>query len=832
MDFQQSKDRLDWLRHLKEIPMLPAYEKAQKFKGEDNDIHVQVREMSRSSTWNSESPALSRTSTWKKLDDVDVQIRELSRSSTMRTEFPETVTRAKRSSQSWAWAIISQIIGLLWLAPIITLLVLNYTKYVIGASIWCPMRKCSADFLSGLASQAISKAQQLDGKDHDVMGALQFVSKALEVWFMFISTSLVYDVAMLFAKRGGGLPVGFLLTHLEFGDIRYIFNPLLWTSPIPYPNCSPRAYSTAAKLYLFVALAASLTILTNLMGPATAVLAIPTLQWVDTTHRPAVIFNQSMVRTGPLYGDVLPNCNDEEIKNFSFSCTMKAFGSGMDYYAKSLEIMAEERKMSYDGSTLPILSQEGLLQYRLNSSEDGNITWVPNRQVLRDFSDDVMALRSSVLNVRDKHSSNVDDDPDGWRYNNSLQTILQREGLSFGSTGSCFLGDKQPIYLSDDMNKDDRMVICYTNWSPGSWTQETYTKCIKSGFDWDESNDETLLYLGDADPQKGQAMISYYSSTHSIIFNESSDFGKHVQSCLDRFSPASCDWAEIFATPPPPEFESRTKNVFISEYALGKIGRVNQRVWCDSQVYLSYPTYSYDASPLSNPVSLVQMNKLPVLSSSLEPEILSVAWLLAAWSTDDHGRIAGTRPIAQQFLKILPLHFGIQPDTSVTLADLRDKSFQTEFDLLHAYTMSQALSHINYYFGYANNATQLANVHGRMFHRYATIHVWAYGLSDQTSMLGVVVAILGIFCVIVRFVLAVFYKFRHEHSSVELLVAALNHKSQGEFDGLENEKDLAKVRYEMTEDEEGKPIFMPESRQNSWPSPQQGGGPWGWEFRR
>lgn len=151
-----------------------------------------------------------------------------------------------------------------------------YTKYTIGASIWCPGGHCSAELFS---PRAISKAAQLDMQDHNVIGALQFISKALKVWFVFIATSLVYDMAMLLDKEGGGLPIAFLSTHLEFADIRYLVNPLLWVSTIPHPSTSPRKRSLATgKSYLFVLLAASLTLLTNLMGSAAAVFAIPTLQ--------------------------------------------------------------------------------------------------------------------------------------------------------------------------------------------------------------------------------------------------------------------------------------------------------------------------------------------------------------------------------------------------------------------------------------------------------------------------------------------------------------------------------------------------------------------------
>lgn len=47
-------------------------------------------------------------------------------------------------------------------------------------------------------------ARQLDKADHNTLGALQFVAKMLQAWFMLIATGLVYDLSMIFAKQGDG----------------------------------------------------------------------------------------------------------------------------------------------------------------------------------------------------------------------------------------------------------------------------------------------------------------------------------------------------------------------------------------------------------------------------------------------------------------------------------------------------------------------------------------------------------------------------------------------------------------------------------------------------
>ena len=137
---------------------------------------------------------------------------------------------------------------------------------------------------------------------------------------------------------------------------------------------------------------------------------------------------------------------------------------------------------------------------------------------------------------------------------------------------------------------------------------------------------------------------------------------------------------------------------------------------------------------------------------------------------------------------------------------------EQRFYLLHQYTLGQALSMVTYLGGMVDDPEFVDPVSGPTFHRYATLRVWAYGFSDNTSMLGVAVAFLGSSCVFCRLLLAIIYKFRHEHSTVQMFVAALNHKSQGEFEGLDDEQQLARVRYQLIEDDIGNPMFVPERR--------------------
>lgn len=217
---------------------------------------------------------------------------------------------------------MSQILGLLWLAPMATLLILNWKGHVIGASAWCPRGRCSANPLS---NDAIQRAQKLDKDDHNTNGALQFVAKALEVWFVFVASSLVYNVAMTFAAKGG-LPIGYLMAHLEFADLRNLIDPLLWTTPAPAKNNPGKGSLSTIKLYLFAIFAAFMCILANLMGPATAVLVLPTLQWKDILHQPGLQFASLDSGTAPAGDSAFFGCNATTLSTRNYSCTSTVYG--------------------------------------------------------------------------------------------------------------------------------------------------------------------------------------------------------------------------------------------------------------------------------------------------------------------------------------------------------------------------------------------------------------------------------------------------------------------------------------------------------------------------
>lgn len=684
--------------------------------------------------------------------------------------------------------LLSHIIGFLWIAPIVALLVLNFKKHVIGASIWCPRGNCNAE---AYGENAISKANKLDKEDHNILGALQFVSKGLEVWFMVVATALVYDVALFLAKSSNGLPIGYLFTHLEFGDIRNLINPLLWTSPIPPGNLMQSKPSGTWKLYLFALLAAFLTILTNLMGPATAVLVLPTLQWVDSAQQADQVFG-SFAASSPPKGDTLfPGCNDTQLVARNYSCTSSVYGPSMDnWLSQTLSTLAQFR--GNDGYMMIGTSQEGDIEFTVNASGNGDLFWIPNRQVLRSLSGDFDQLVSYVTGQLPKNDTVRQNQP---AFNNSLQTYLQRDGPSLGLQTDCFSGNVTVRKIAED-----REVRCLDGWIG------YYTKCYRAGTGWGESNQVAGFFLGDAAKRANETYMRIYSSDKATFYNSTNDFGSHIQGCMQEDA-RDCDWDSMFDVPLDPDLRNTSVNALVTEHESPLYG--SSRIWCEAIVYNAFPTYTLDTTAAINPLSLVILNHLPVETEKGFNETaiaISPDWVLAAWSVANNGTVDRSREIGKELARVIPSLIGMVE------GDETDHD-QLEFILLYLCSMSQTLSLIDYRFSNGTAAFHAAvkekDKGQRVLHTWATLRVWAYGLSGRTPILGVAVAIMGCVCVLLRLLLSVSWGIRHEHSTVELFVAALEHQPTREFDDLDDEAKMAKVRYIM-QDGHGRPKLVSE----------------------
>ena len=299
--------------------------------------------------------------------------------------------------------------------------------------------------------------------------------------------------------------------------------------------------------------------------------------------------------------------------------------------------------------------------------------------------------------------------------------------------------------------------------------------------------------------------VDLYFSDKVTIFTEDEDFGSGIQQCLANNTAPDCDWDRIFGTALPSEFTSTSTNVGLVSYSLANDDETaspmpgsQARLYCDVVAHVGFPTYTLDTRPSSNILTLVRMEGLQ-MSHNDTPLIIHPDWFLAAWSVDQNGTVDPIRNMAQEMSLALPAAW-IQ----------RDEMTFDQLYTLHDYGLGQTMSMVNYAFLDATADSDSQDPDQPVFSAWATRHVWAYGVSrSRTSKLGVAVVSCGAACVIARLILGLFLG-KREYSPVELLVAAFEHYPTGEFAGMEKKSHMAKVRYVMEQDPDGKPRFVPE----------------------
>lgn len=613
---------------------------------------------------------------------------------------------------------------------------------------------------------------------------------------MLIATTLIYDVAMLIAKRGGGIPVGYMLTHLEFADIRNIFNPLMWTSPSPLPNSSSHGHTwRKINLYLFAILATFLTILTNLMGPGTAILVLPTLQWIDTAYVPEQVFHGTGAEHLPT-GDLLSTlgCSNETlITGGNYTCTLKVYGPSMDAWASIAVSSQRQSELPYGGLNFGI-SQEGYFDFMLNVSTTSIIIWVPLRQVVRYLSTDLMGFAQTVAGI----DPTV---PKTNLYNNSLANVLQRTGPSIGMGIQCYQGE-----MTSKKIKEDKFAACFSGWTYNNINY--YTKCIQVGTGWGSDNTRLVAFsLGNTTNAKNDVNVTSFFSDKATFYEKGNDFQTGILSCFDEKS--NCDWDKVFDKELPPDMKNSSVNTALTMYQSNSAPTKNSVIWCDQAAYLGFPTYKFDTSVSSaaNTLQLIQLNNITTPKPNEVPLVVNPNWHLAAWSVANGGRVDGTRPMARELTKLIPNLWSKWDYSNLT-------NDQILFTFLQIYSHGQSISLINYYWDYVDHPdkTTPRDATGPVLARWITIHVWAFGLSGRTSRLGVAVVCAGAFCVLLRLSLGFFMRAKN-HGPVELFVAALEHQHQQEFVGLRDKKDWAKVRYSIDEGPSRKPSFKPDRMQ-------------------
>ncbi|MCJ1270698.1 hypothetical protein MMC22_010595 [Lobaria immixta] len=624
-------------------------------------------------------------------------------------------------------------ICLLWLGPIITLLYLNFSNHIIGPSLWCPLGKCSIYDDDG--DYLVSKASRNDHRDHNVNGVLQFASKGLEVWYVFVAGLLIYEAQQVLRKSHRGLPEKYSLTHLEFSDLLNLLNIRKWTRPIRHPRRSP-------GLCAFVLLACSMTLLVNLMGPSTAVLIIPTVQSIDKPHNASERFIRMKSHEPPAFkdGSGLFGCDAETLNRHLYSCAEHNRGSELDTMISSV-VASLRYPQSIGGETDSALlaeSQEDGVRFlaynwTYNKKKHADDFIVPSRHIIRMVSADIAEVIDSDL------------------IDKSLQVSSQRDGPAIAISSLNYNeGDITTIPLGDN-----KSVTCLSGWmtdqDDGNVDETEYTKCIRNGTGWNSISSQagfSIRNTSKSDTEadsKLEALV--YFSDKATYYGPGLNRDAHEVACLKGNLSAPCDWDNIFspAKVNGSDFKGSFSNTTIIEWFLPGIGP-HYRIWMEFVSYLKFGLYSVDLSVGNEMLFAHLISGEPELDDQLA---INPLWILAAWSVDVDGTVDAAR-----FPTFLP--GGTNYTSDIYDSDDSDDG-PSEFFLLNVFAITQAMSLISYESVLLHGSSVCDKNDPKVLCWWATRRLWAYRLGSRTSWLGVVVVCAGMATVVFRVIFAVFY---------------------------------------------------------------------------
>lgn len=583
-------------------------------------------------------------------------------------------------------------LSLLWLAPIITLLYFNFSGRVIGASLWCPSHNC---LFNPFATDSFALANKYNHEAHNLLGVLQLVAKALEVWFVFVSSGLVYLAANWLASRPSGLPLTYYASHVEFSDLRILLDPEFWGAAraIDRRNGERSSRRSSWLLYVFVLFIASICVLTNLMGPAVAVLILPSIRQLQTPTVPEKVFDRMESDSPPAGDSTIPYCKGEDLKQTNYNCTWYSYGNSLDAWVASGR--AFDNQIPYVVSRWPngtnpasnlfdssqalfAVSQEWAVSFAFNASSDDNVFWAPNRQMLRNLTADLENFFEATKGIQDDFSPEallknqdpilnalIGDDDKGFmpappdhtfgQLNDSLQTVLQRNGPIIGAEVNFY----QASSWTATEVADDRFVLCSHGWSPLAAADPNWnsTKCMALGAGW--PGGRAWNVTGEYEltiPQLPVNVLSDNVSEISLTFemfwaNQATYFNSTSENneianqlikdgCLpdgQLSKSAKCDWDSFFEqTPPDSAYPSILQNVHTILVEITGLNTTNDidRFVIEFSPHMTMAQYSLDTSPYSNAVRLVQTSGLPqnVHDAGVEDIYIHPSWLLAMFS--------------------------------------------------------------------------------------------------------------------------------------------------------------------------------------------------------
>jgi hypothetical protein len=689
--------------------------------------------------------------------------------------------------------LLIQFLGLLWIVPIVALLALNFRGYIIGSSLECSIQTCVADPNDRDTSQRRSL------EDRNILGALQLIAKVLEIWFTAIVGSLVYDLTIYLATTGEGLPIYYLGTHLSL-SLSTLFHKSFWTSASPLSRTDQVQNVGKRVTYVFILLVVIALVLSNLMGPATALLLLPTLGWTTVPVRQGDIFSRTFSADLP---PKIPAhlCDDEGYPAGNFTC------SGYNALGIFYEIFNFQ-----SGTTLLIENQN--VSFTFNTSSSGMSIYGPALQsllhVTKDYNEWAYSLTHSYEEVTHFDHAYPPDFTNLPLYNynlmrNAQQTQLRRIAPAFSIHSVCYENGISVVRIADNMsihcysipNPDDVYVSTGTVFVP-SGTVAPYpisnvsaqlsTKCIRIGSGWPGTNNYSTYTIvngtsGGPSNIETVATVDLYSSDRAIYLNTT------TYPCLTGQNSAGCDWNALFSEDPDPLLRNSTINPQIAQYNLDE-----NPMYCFSTTYLQFPTYVIDTARASNPYVLVSPQDTGALMdggvlSSTDPIPVHPNWTTRWLQADYDGTVdMDNNAFLLSLLDLKYSDFG-SPQT-----------YSLGFTILHNLAAAQSQFQIGYDTIPANKAglSMLNGTTNPALDSAISVYVWSYGLESRTSSLGAALVIFGCVLVLLKAVVGLLTR-AVRRSFLNLIIGALKQPPPQTVQDVSQkpEEDVGKQRFHL-----------------------------------
>ncbi|KAF7197544.1 hypothetical protein HII31_01047 [Pseudocercospora fuligena] len=557
-----------------------------------------------------------------------------------------------------AKTVLIQMFAFLWLVPILALLILNIKRHIIGASAWCPLGHClpHVNVLYNDQIEPKALAATHERQSRNLLGALQFVSKALEIWFILIATWLVYLATMFVASKQGGLPVGYLSRPSEFAEV-----PM-------------------------------------------AVLVLPTLQWIDTdkygsTKLGEVTSAEPPAMTGRLLSD--SGCSTHPEGPGEYSCASK-WATSLDgwineYFATqaadSAVSVQDIISFSYNITGLPVT--DTLVEV---------VTWAPSRRIIQDLSDDLRMVtgisNGLVLDPAERTNITARKLYDSYlALNNTMQTSIYRNGPVLGTIANTWVGydNNQNGTIPVGVGKE---IKCYTGYNlsnmPMCWAEKcsddvpegNYTRCISVGDGWSGYRNASFgidhYWKEDVGIFSPYVNFTIHMSPLVALLPEGRPPDGVVSGCLDStVDPDECDWDIFFKISDDANTRYRSRNVTTWELTSNPRDTTDQHpnftsVTIDFTVYQALANYTLDPSYITNPLFTADFQLAGLGEHSTMTDLRQVyidpAWSLAAWSATAGENLVATRSrgmnVLQTFTNLFDTdsyHSIIQPRRNGTI---------------------------------------------------------------------------------------------------------------------------------------------------------------------